>query len=407
MPLPASQMGMQWVSALSDAADPSEALAGVLDTLEGSLAARPADVMLMFCSGHESGVAQAFHHTLLDVLQPAHTLGCTCSGVIGRRCDIEQGYGLSVLLGHVPGARLHTFTADDLQDVMDDEQAVRAAMTGGDLDAVPRGVVLLADPFSTPLSKLLPAMSRSIGDVPIVGGLASGSSVPHGNRLFHDSHWTDRGAVGLTFSGDVELQATVFQGCRPVGKPLVITKAKRNIVQQLGGVNALKAIREVASSLSEADRVLLQDGPLLIGRVVNEYQSRFGVGDFVVRSLNIADEEAGTLTISDTQVRVGQTIQLHVNDPATATGDLDMLLDQQHMHGPAAATLLFSCVARGNAFFAQPHTEPQRVASALDNPPLSGFFADGEFGPVRGQNSLNTYAASLVSFRSPAGSSPE
>jgi small ligand-binding sensory domain FIST len=40
----------------------------------------------------------------------------------------------------------------------------------------------------------------------------------------------------------------VSQGCRPIGKPLVVTKSRDNVIEQLAGHPALQALREVVAT---------------------------------------------------------------------------------------------------------------------------------------------------------------
>ena len=62
----------------------------------------------------------------------------------------------------------------------------------------------------------------------------------------------------LSLSGPIEVQTLVSQGCRPIGRPFVITKAKDNVIAELGGKPAMQGLSEVVNQLSPADQMLLQ-----------------------------------------------------------------------------------------------------------------------------------------------------
>ena len=194
--------------------------------------------------------------------------------------------------------------------------------------------MLLADPFSTPLVKLLPAFDDAFPGIPMVGGLCSGGTKPRQNRLQLDGESMREGAVGVAIHGPVRVQTTVSGACRAIGQPHVITRAKRHVVQELGGRKALAVVRETAAEATEKDRDLLQTSGLLIGRVVNEYKDRFGPGDFVIRGLVGVDADDGYIAIGDPQVRVGQTVQFHVRDKDAARDDFELMLEAQKLHGP-------------------------------------------------------------------------
>ena len=88
---------------------------------------------------------------------------------------------------------------------------------------------------------------------------------------------------------------------------MIVTKAERNMIRELGRRPCLDVLREVFEDLPEADQERVQSG-LHIGRVINEYQDEFRRGDFLVRNVMGADETGG-IAITDL-VRVGQTVQI-------------------------------------------------------------------------------------------------
>ena len=168
---------------------------------------------------------------------------------------------------------------------------------------------------------------------------------------------------------------------------------------KLGGRNAVDVVSQTVRGLSKADRDLVRANGLLIGRVIDEYKSRFGRGDFLIRKLDRCDERRRYIAIHDTAVRPGQTVQFHIRDQHTAAEDASMLLAGQEVYGPAAGALLFSCVGRGLSLFDRPDTDVTMVRDALGGVPLAGFFAAGQMGPVGPHSFLHRHAASLVVFR--------
>ncbi len=65
-----------------------------------------------------------------------------------------------------------------------------------------------------------------------------------------------------------------------------------------------------------------------------------------------------------------------------------------HDKRPAAA-LLFSCNGRGSRLFDRPDHDAGAVRAEAGAIPLAGFFAQGELGPVGGQNFLHGFTASV------------
>jgi small ligand-binding sensory domain FIST len=258
--------------------------------------------------------------------------------------------------------------------------------------------LLLGDPFTFPVDVFLGEMNETHAGVPVLGGMASGVMAPGQTRLIDGPRVHNHGAVGVLLQGELGLRCVVSQGCRPIGRPLVITKAHENVIEALGGKTPLRQLQELWQELSPEDRELFQHG-LHVGRVINEYQGEFHRGDFLIRNVLGLEQESGALAITD-RVRVGQTVQFHVRDAATADEDLHELLGgnlRTHNQRPAGA-LLFSCNGRGTRLFPQPHHDARVIRGEAGPVPLAGFFAQGELGPVGGQNFIHGFTASVALF---------
>ena len=193
------------------------------------------------------------------------------------------------------------------------------------------------------------------------------------------------------------MDIVVSQGCRPIGKPVVITKAQGNVIQELGGSPAVEVIQTLPQTLDERERELLSGG-LLVGTVINEYKERFGRGDFLIRNILGFDKKQGAIAVGDVP-RVGQTVQFHVRDAETAHEDLQLLLDAQQLQEPPLGGLLFTCNGRARDLFAGQHHDVQTIRERLGEIPLAGFFAAGEIGPVGERSFLHGHTASLAVFR--------
>jgi small ligand-binding sensory domain FIST len=400
---------LRFASAVSDAPVTADAQRHVLEALSAQLGGGKADLVVVFATmQHRAALKQACDE-LEAALQPRVIVGCSCSGVIGVKRELQEGPGLSVLAGVMPGAALQGFSYEqiDWPAVMDAPSALRETIDlSGDLNDTgdgPRAILLLADPFSTPMVRLLPAFGSAFGDVPVIGGLASGAAESGRNRLVLNGVEMRDGAVGVAIGGKVDVQTTVSQGCRAIGEPMVITRSRRHVVQELGGRNPLMALQHMVARLDPEDRELIQHNGLHVGRVINEYKSRFGRGDFLIRNMIGVDTDEGYLAIGDTRVRTGQTIQFHLRDARSAEDDLRMMLAAQQVHGEAAGALLFSCTGRGTNLFDHEHADATMVHDALGDVPMAGFFCAGEIGPIGDQSHLHGHTACLAVFRAVAG----
>ncbi|CAG0964848.1 hypothetical protein PHYC_00925 [Phycisphaerales bacterium] len=411
---------MRFASALLGHTDPSRAVETVCEQCSRTLPGPP-DLVCVFFSKHHVPHAAMIGALIRSRLKPRVLVGCSAAGVIADATELEDSPGLTVLAATLPGVGLSTCWTDDL--IVDDEDQARARMAellGAD-DAL-RGAILLADPFSVPLVRLLPALNeaRGAGRIPpILGGLASASSDPGGNAIILDDRVENRGGVMLSLRGPIRIDTIVSQGCRPFGPNFVITKARRNIIFQLGGKPAMEVVSEVVNELPEDQREGLKSG-LFIGRVINEFKSRFGRGDFLIRNVMGVDQNHGAVAVAE-QVSVGQTIRLHMRDAHTAHEDLVLLLDAQKLYAKPAGILLVTCNGRGRKMFGAPNHDaatimrafmPQAAGESAAKPgiriepitqapvPLAGFFAAGEIGPLDGTSFVHGHTACAAIFRS-------
>jgi small ligand-binding sensory domain FIST len=387
-------MAFRFHSAISDDESSEQAIDRVIDDVQTTFDA--ADVGFLFYTPHHRDQLEEMAEKILLEYEPAALIGCSCEGVIGGEREIERAPGLALLMGTMPGARIHPFhiATDDWREVIASETKLRESMGIG---PETRGVIGFGDPWTTPLNQFLQAMDAHAPQAPLVGGFASGARAPGENRLLNGDSVREDGFVGVSISGDVEMLTVVSQGCKPIGQPMVITKGRENIIEQLGGRPSMTVLREMIDTLSEGDRELLRNG-LLIGRAISEYREKFGRGDFLVRNLAGADQESGAVQVAD-YVRVGQTVQFHVRDAVCADEDLSLMLAEDRIGKPPAGGLLFSCNGRGTNLFDQPNHDIRVAHEKMPRAPIAGFFAAGEIGPVGGKNFIHGHTASFALFR--------
>ena len=311
-----------------------------------------------------------------NILEPRVLVGGTAVAVAGGPHEIEENPALTVFAARLDGATLTPVTLR-VQETPDG-----AALTGWPpLDQSPASLLLFADPFTFPVDAFLQRVNRDLPGLQIIGGLASAAGSPGGNRLVLDDHVVDEGAVGVFVDGGgIEVRTLVSQGCRPIGRPYVVTRGEQNLLQELAG------------AASEEERELLRRG-LHVGLVVDEHKAEFSRGDFLVRNLLGADESSGALAVGE-QVSVGQTVQFHVRDAGAADEDLREMLAGVD----AEAALLFTCNGRGRHLFTVPDHDAGMVEKLLGPIPLAGAFCAGEIGPVGGRNFLHGFTASLALF---------
>ena len=377
----------RFASALSEhpttATAVGEAIGQVLETLGGQ---HPDLALLFVTPAHAASLAEAAE-AVVSALDPGVLMGAAAVSVIGGPREVERGPALSLWAGRTgpvtplrvemaPGPEGPTFTGWP-EEIPADASAL----------------VLLADPFTLPVDDLLARLAEQRPGLPVVGGLASAARAPGENRLVLDKEVLTSGAVGAFLGPGVTVETIVSQGCRPVGPPLVVTRAEANVIFEMAGKPATETLQEVASKLSDSDRELLARH-VHLGRVIDERKVDFERGDFLVRNVYAASPELGYLAVGDV-VEVGANTQFHVRDATSADEDLRQLLSDRR----ADAALVFTCNGRGTNLFDAPDHDARVVVDSLAGAPVAGMFCAGELGPVGGRNFLHGFTASVVLLR--------
>lgn len=371
---------------LSEHPIPTQAVGeAVGQVLEGLGDERP-DLVLVFASPHHVGAFEDIVTAVRALLEPAVLLGGSAVAVIGGPREVENRPALSVFAARLPATML-TPVRLEVVPTPDGPSLV------GWPDEPEGTLLLLADPFSFPADDFLSRVNEDLPGLQVIGGLASAAMHPGGNRLAIDDEIVNAGAVGALVNGGIEVRTIVSQGCRPVGKPYVVTKAERNFIFELGGKSALERLQETAVAASDEERELMRRG-LQIGCVVDEARLDFDRGDFLVRGVVGADQRSGAIAVGDV-VAVGRTVQFHVRDADSADEDLRLLLAEAE----ADAALLFTCNGRGQRLFGEADHDASLVDKLIGPIPVAGCFCAGELGPVGARNFLHGFTASLALFR--------
>jgi small ligand-binding sensory domain FIST len=348
------------------------------------------DLVFAFFSSDHHDSAEDVASALSDRFPLAVTIGCAAEGIIAGPHELEVGPAVSVWAAVLPQTSVVPFGLRFVESG-DGE----ASYDGWPDSVAPDATILMVcDPFSFPAGHLLSRMNEDAPGMMFVGGVASGVHAEGQARLILNGEVLDSGAVCAAVSGRVRVQPFISQGCRPIGSPAAITRADRNMIFELAGERAVDRISAIWSNASPKERSLMQNDGLFLGRVVNEYKTDFGRGDFVVRNVVGADAETGVVAVGDV-VSVGETVQFHVRDPEAADEDLHDLL--VGIDSAPAGALLFTCNGRGSNMFGEPDHDAAMITKVLGTP-LAGFFANGELGPVGARNFWHSFTASLALF---------
>ena len=389
---------MRWTSSISDSVPLLDAAHQVTDQALRQLDGAPCHLAIVFISpSYRTRWSDAL--TLIHArLRPGVLIGCSGSGIMAGDREVDSVPAMALVAASMPEVRLYPFAVSPEElDRMTCAEWLQKLGIGP--EAKPQ-FIALADPYTCDPAKLVADANVAFPGAPMIGGLVSGGREPGDHLLFHDTDVLHAGAVGVALTGNVVMETVVSQGCRPIGRPLIITRSDEHIIWELGGRPALEALRQALMGLSPVDHELAQQS-IFAGVVINEMKANFGPGDFLIRHLVGIDPPTGAMAISE-HVTLGQTLQFHLRDPQASRDELRRLLMQraaQWRQAPPSGALLFNCLGRGRAFYGASSQDLRTIRALAGRLPVGGFCCNGEIGPIGSVNRLHSYTASLAVFR--------
>jgi small ligand-binding sensory domain FIST len=392
---------MKFASALTTKKDPLDAIQDLVSQVRSELGPEKTDLALLFVHPEFLPQLNEIYEPLRNAIGARHWIGCSGASIIGGHREVENEPAISLLVAQLPEVEIAPFTVTQHEL----EESSGPAFWHFQLEVTPDdnpNILLFADPFSIQSMQLVGALGEAYPAAPVAGGLASGGQQSGDCRLFLDDQILDEGGVGIALTGKIALRTIVSQGCRPIGQPLTITRAEKNIILELAGRPPLEVLQELLPKLPESDQKLARKA-LFLGRVVNEYQEEFGRGDFLIRNLIGHDPQSGALAVGDF-MRTGQTVQFQVRDGQSAAEDLAALLTRESKRPKRArphGAVLFSCLGRGEGMYGAPNHDINALHQTIGPVATAGFFCNGEIGPIGEKPFVHGFTSVIGLFTEP------
>jgi small ligand-binding sensory domain FIST len=391
---------MRWASAVDLDSSLPAAVESAAEKIFLGLGRCEPDLLIAFVSAHHSTHFDALPALVRREFETTLLFGCCATGVIGGGREIEDRPALSLTGALLPGVNMKSVHLEATQlpqlyaapKVWEDTMRLTASQQPSFL--------ILADPFSFETDTLLKALDRVYPSSPKIGGLASGAQQVGGTALYLGEHTYHTGAIALALTGNIQLDAVVAQGCRPVGDPMFVTAAHENLIRELDGRAPREVLTEMYERLNPADRDLFSQS-LFLGLAMRADASQYLPGDFLVRNILGMDPQSGALWVN-AQVPRKAVVQFHLRDASTSALDLERTLTAYRTSphfAPADGALLFSCNGRGVELYGQPDHDTNAFRRLVGDIPLGGFFCGGEIGPVQNSTYLHGYTSAFAVFR--------
>jgi hypothetical protein len=357
-------------AAVGRSALPDAAAAGREATSRALRSHEDAGLLLLFASGSYNLHAVAAE--VSDVAAGLPVVGCSSGGEIDAGGPGSDSVVVLALGGEGLSFSTTAVTSPDPRDA-----GARAAACVGDVAGRPHQVLLLlADGAAAGHADLVRgAYSVTGAGIPLVGGVAGHPTFGEGTGLIYGSAVLQEAVIGIAIGSDAPLGVGVRHGWRPVGEPMLVTRAAPGRVLELDGRPALDVYRERVGPGADDDAVVLGH-PLGMQRRIGEPH---------VRSVSLDGSADGSI---EAAVPAGALVWLMESDPATVLAGSGAAC-REAIDGLGAgetpeALVLFGCSARSKFLRADGPEEIARVTDLAGDATIAGLYTNGEIARTRG-----------------------
>jgi hypothetical protein len=352
------------------------------------------DVVILFTSAVYD-IDELFR-AAADEAAPARVVGCTSSGGFTDETLVSHGCVAALLSGEEGSYGICHIERDD-DDVA--ESARYAAQTARDRagDQHPHSVLLLlTDGITTPDQR---EIARGVYEVttaviPFVGGVAADDLQWTRTCTFGDGVTLTNGILAMWINSPHPMGVSVDHGWRPVGKPMLVTRADGTVVHELDGTPALDAY--LAEQGDELDRTDADFFRKIMHSPVGCPSAR---GRYDVRQLHAFLPEGGGINLN---IGIAEQSILQV-----MSSDDDGLIDGarraaqeavQALSEPPRLLLVFSCGSRIPLLGERLGDEVAAICSGLDGVSVCGFYTFGEFARTTGSSGVHNSSVAILAL---------
>ena len=386
---------MKWASTVSDYPDIQKSMSQCIIGIKEELR-QPPDLMIAFVSSEFSTDYDKVLELRKEMASDGVLIGCCGNGIIGAGKEIEQHPGFALAGAILPNIFLHTFQVKDTQIPDGDAGPDKWEQLVGLKTIDEPDFVILSDPFSIRISNLVQGLDYAFPNNTTIGGISSGGRGPGENVLYLNDDLIKEGAIGLAITGDAKVDTIVAQGCKPIGKPLRVTQCERNLLKEIDNTPPFQILENLYPTLDVNDRGLFEHS-LFLGMVMDPFNDNPTMGDFLIRNILGADRDKNIISVGEF-LREGQIVQFHLRDAKTSSDELSSLLANANLPNigvDECGALIFSCLGRGKYLFGKPDHDTGMFKQQIGEIPLTGFFCNGEIGPVAGNTYIHGYTSSF------------
>ncbi len=329
-----------------------------------------------------------------SVTGEAPLIGATGSGEIVQGRHLGFGGGVGVLALSAGPYRFGVASDHHIREDLDGAGQALARQSRAAVGASPyAAALLLTDSMLGDLQQFVQGVYRVAGPRVSIFGAGAGDEQKFVRTVvFHNDTVVEQGAVVAWIASDHPLPVITQHGWRPIGIPLIVTRAAGTEIVELGGRSAAAVYEE---------QLGIAPGQLDAGAFWGiSFHHPFGLiqpdGTTVIRVAR-AKTPQGALRIQGCVPATGSAVQVMTGTPETLMSVADEVVGAALAARPGAgAVLTFSCAVRAMMFGQNPGEEARRLQARAGAVPTFGFYCCAEFARTSGV--LGTHNATLTAL---------
>jgi hypothetical protein len=352
----------------------------------------PGDLVLIFPNAAYD--LEALHDAAMAEAGPAQVVGCTTVGAFTHEVQVDLG---CVAL-FIPGTRASFGVCHAERDDSDIAGSTRrAAETARDRvgEEHPHSALVLLCDGLTPDQR---EMARGAYDVtsavvPLVGGAAGDDLHWRATYTFGEGRILSNGLVCVWLNAAEPMAVAVDHGWRPLGKPMLVTRAEGATIHELDGQPALDVY------LSERGAALKEDGAswgeMCMERPVglpNAY------GRYDLRQIH--ERAPGGGLVLTTGVPEQTIVQVMASDEESLLEGARHAAEEalRGLDAEPRVAVVFSCCTRAPLLRERLPEEVDVISSTLGGVPAAGFYTCGEFARVTGSTGIHNSSVAILAL---------
>jgi len=362
------------------------------------------DLVLVFATISHAPHYSLMLNTLAKITKTSQIVGCSGMGTLTLEGEVEAAPSVAVLVLSSDSIRATPFIFQELRDRNEaiGQELGRLAVSQRRSSSDAILILLFPDTFFFQQRPFFQGFQKVAGFLPIIGGGASEDGTRMRTFQMHGERTDSNALTGVILTGRFQYTQGLAQACQPTGHSLLITKAHRNVILELGGRPAMEVYIDLLKE-HNIDDLQMAAGRIFLGLPIDPRQAQLAGGDYLVRNISGIDPENGALHISE-EITEGQAVTFTLREPNHAKRDTeDVVADLVRIHQGVTpkAALYFNCCGRGSPLYGEKDVDVAILRKAFPDLPLIGFFTYSEFAPLHGMNLFHNYTGALTLISEP------